>query len=324
MGWIIHLFFPPAKEAAWVMVKFVLWIISGFFLLVMFIAPESRIDFPVNIVFDHRQGALLMEDQPKIGPWAYIPYRKIEAFDIHERRSSNKDGNETITYYLFTGLKNGSRIFLESSNNREELQTRMDQLVKEVDLTLPFKPENKSSLSPKLFREDAPPKTVLSWTNKIGDRPLRLLFYSLVLTGLPTFIAISAYQDGKNEMGFAMAFFITLFLMIPGWFLVKAISNLVKDFKTRYALTITNEDLEFYEFALQTGIMQHQLRFPWTEMKAVRYSFSPLYNYTDDIEIDFHSDKEPFVLRLNALNPVERMQLAIWLDDHLRQEAPPQ
>ena len=58
IGWVIHFFFPPAKEAAWVTVKFVLWIISGFFLLVMFIAPESRIDFPVNIVFDHRQGAL--------------------------------------------------------------------------------------------------------------------------------------------------------------------------------------------------------------------------------------------------------------------------
>jgi hypothetical protein len=131
-----------------------------------------------------------------------------------------------------------------------------------------------------------------------------------------------------------IGFILTIFCFV----MFTVVRKLIKDATTRYAVSVDHTNLEYYEFAKNSGRMKNQKTHPLKTVHSIRYTFSPSSQYQDAglkiltnteakrteenekkpfqaLKDAFTGKNQPITLSINALNPVECLQLESWLQE---------
>ena len=304
------------------------------------IPKQTQTSEPEQIVFDHIQGAVIIDMSKTGSDRGYIRYDEIETFDVFvESHTSSSSGSRirSTTYYyyhVFLKKKDGGEWFLFTYSNRDQADAMAAQLNAQVPINKICTVNVPAKLSAKIEKQEGYDKTVIHWKNEGSlGQVIFIVLFAIV------FISIAyTISQSIGDLGFfgyaVMGFILLVFTFVMG----SVIFTMIKNATTRFAVSVSHSGLEYYEFLKSNGKMRHQKKLAFADLHSINYSFTPntkipnagltILTKEDFARLkqtkekplealkDFIKGKhQPITLSITALNPVECLQLETWLQE---------
>jgi hypothetical protein len=306
----------------------------------LYLPKQTKNTQPEQITFDHDKGAVVVEMTKGGDQRGYIRYDEIAGYDIYveSRRSSGSGRSSSRTYYhyhVYIKKKDGGEWHLFNYSDRNEADAMIVKLNLEVPLDKPFNVSTSAKLSPKIEKKEGLDKTIIHWQNKVGiGQPIFLVVFSIIFLSI-AFSFISFDAGGMDYFFYiVIGFILTIFCFV----MFTVARKLIKDATTRYAVSVDHTNLEYFEFAKNSGRMKNQKTLPLKTVHSISYTFSPSSQYQDAglkiltsmeaqrteeyekkpfqaLKDAFTGKNQPIKFSINALNPVECLQLENWLQE---------
>lgn len=287
---------------------------------------------PETIVFDNDKGAVIMTMDRRQGPEAYIRYDEVRGLEVLKHVSGSGDDRRT-TYYTLLRKKDGGEWYLDSFGSQRGAENFKDRLEQHIQWAAPFTATMPVALSPKIERKEGGGKTIIHWQNEVSMVTLAIvgIVISLIFGGI-VMAVVSGHSGGASDAYFELAMLL-VFGAVFGFVLSLLFRRIAKDANTRYAVAVDSQQLTYYEFSKKDGQMRNERALPLSAIQSIRYSFGSPNNLTAGIAILtqediqkadekpswksikslFSGEGRPITLRIQALNPVECLQLENWL-----------
>lgn len=316
----------------------------------LYLPKQARDSIPEQIIFDHVRGAVTVAMNKTTTEVGHIRYDEIAGFEIHiEKQSSTSSTNSnqaSTTYYSYHVLlkkKDGGEWFLMQYNSQEKAEAAKALLLAQIPLVKPCTIINPGKLSAKLSKQDGIDKTVIHWQNKVSFlTPIFLTLFSLMFGFV--FYSIFSTVSSQGDIDFFMYGVGGFILLVFVFVMFSVVSKFLKDASTRYAISVSKEKFEYYEFSKSDGKMKNQKSLPIATVDRIVYSYSPtnvqnnstLFVLTQSnaahlekvkekplasLKDIFSNENEPISLSITALNPVECLQLESWLQELILKRA---
>lgn len=318
-GFVIHYFYPDFGSMPWGPIKFGCWIITGFFLVVIFISRGIQNSIPHTFIFDHEHGMVILQSESGQEE-AYIAYNEIEKLDIYvEERKS--DDSTTNYFYGYLQKRDGSQWSFVDALNEQQVRSALDLVREKITQDRAYAPLQKARLSGKITKKENTETSLLYWTNRSGMRTVQLVVYTILYTGVFGFcvymiVDITGTFPAEAKVGgfFATAIFGTLL----GWLLIRAIRRNLKNMFLRFALSVSESAVEYFEFSKRSGERKSNVSVAVEDIVAIRYGFQAWENYKKPLEIISRQDPDtPVELYMDSLSPIECLQVENWLQETL-------
>lgn len=123
------------------------------------------------LTLDNELGALVVS---RDNARSCIPYAEIEQFSICDRVSSDSDGDKNHTYYIYVQCKDMSKWFLTDAHTYDIANEMLNKVKSHCDLPIPFTGSDFIAAKPALQQAHPPDKFMVTWSNRIKARPIRL------------------------------------------------------------------------------------------------------------------------------------------------------
>jgi hypothetical protein len=315
-GFVIH-YVPVLNQMPWAPIKFGCWGLTGFFLLVIFISRGIHAS-PSAFIFDHVNAVVRV--QAEGGVESYIPYQQIKKLDVFAQKRTS-DGSTTIYYYGYLEKRDGSQWHFVDAANEQYVRTAIDLLQPKIATDNAFVPNEKSRVSNKIKKDENTTTSLLHWTNHAGFRSVQLAVYSMLYIGVFGFCLYVIFDfSGRFPSGAKIAcFFATaIFGTLLGFLLVQVIRRNLKNLFLRFALSVSESTVEYFEFKKGSGERKASVSVTVEDIVAIRYGFQSWENYKKPLEIVSRQDPEtPVELYMDSLTPVEILQVESWLQEAL-------
>lgn len=307
-----------------------------------------------KIVFDNNLGcvALEMANETQRG---FIKYSEIEKFDVFvERQTSGKHTNYFYHTVLFK--KDSGQWFLTKHTSQEKANETIADLNKKINLSNPYLPNIKPVFSNKLEKNEGLEKTTVSWRNEV--KYTSILFLGLfAITFLIVLTAILySFKDSSVQLIFpfiVVGFIFVVFAIIMFSF----VKQMIKDATTKYTIAISRNNFEYLELNKDSNKIKLSKIIPMQELYSIVYNQNPIasngqpnklfaYNkvgydqlmeyrnnpakqfeafsaaFTENIKkgtLKFTNESNNQIeLVINALNPIECLQLETWLQETIK------
>lgn len=318
-GFVIHYFYPDLGSMPWGPIKFGCWIITGFFLVVIFISRGIQNSIPHTFIFDHEHGMVILQSESGQEE-AYIAYNEIEKLDIYvdERKS---DDSTTNYFYGYLQKRDGSQWSFVDSLNDQTVRHALDLLREKITPDRPFMPPEKARVSNKIKKEESTTASLLHWTNRTGMRSVQLVVYSILYTGVFGFCLYVIFDiSGRfpSEAKIACFFATAIFGTLLGFLLVQVIRRNLKNLFLRFALSVSESAVKYFEFKKGSGERKASVSVAVEDIVAIRYGFQAWENYKKPLEIISRRDPDtPVELYMDSLSPIECLQVENWLQETL-------
>lgn len=316
-GFVIH-YVPALNQMSWAPIKFGFWGLTGFLLIVIFISLGIQNASPSAFIFDHVNAVVRV--QAEGGVESYIPYQQIKKLEVFAQERTS-DGNTTVYYYGYLEKRDGSQWHFVDAANEKYVRTAIDLLQPKIATDKAFVPNEKSRISNKIKKEENTTASLLHWTNHAGFRSVQLAVYSMLYIGVFGFCLYVIFDfsgrfpsEAKIGCFFATAIFGTLL----GFLLVQVIRRNLKNLFLRFALSVSESTVEYFEFKKGSGERTASVSVAVEDIIAIRYGFQSWENYKKPLQIVSRQDPEtPVELYMDSLTPVEILQVENWLQETL-------
>lgn len=160
------------------------------------------------LTLDNELGALVVS---RDNARSCIPYAEIEQFSICDRVSSDSDGDKNHTYYIYVQCKDMSKWFLTDAHTYDIANEMLNKVKSHCDLSIPFTGSDIIAAKPALQQAHPPDKFMVTWSNKIKARPIRLFTLVVAITAF-----VGAFAKGipgpAASAGFAVALMVGIVL----------------------------------------------------------------------------------------------------------------
>lgn len=297
-----------------------------FFIAGAFLLPARFRNVPSEIVFDHRRAAVIVKME-NVDHEGIIPYHDIDSFYVYRERSSpDSDTLETYSYHVVMKKKDGGEWFITHTVNPSTAQSDLKLLENQVPLEKPFNEVTTPVVSPKISLTEGTDQSLIAWKNGFTAA----FFFLMLLTIM---FGVAAFNVLQSSILPGL-----LFTAIVGVMVFILIRMFYKHTR-QYAVSITSEVIEYFEFSTFTGQRSRLYSVPLESIERVVYTFSAtvksanrLWLMTrEDIERqavligsprkipdDLFERNQPLTLDVLALNPIECLQLEMWLQHKIR------
>jgi membrane protein YdbS with pleckstrin-like domain len=307
----------------------------------LYLPKQTQNTQPEQIIFDHDKGVVVVNMTKAGDERGYIRYDEITGFDIYveSRRSSgsgSSSGRTYYTYHVFLKKKDGGEWHLFKYNDRSDAEVQIAQLTAQIPLNKTFTISNANTkLTSKVERKEGLDKTIIHWQNKVSwGQPIFLVIFSIIFFSILSMF-LSVDMGGMDAFFMIVIGFILIVFCIVMFTVVR---KLIKDATTRYAVSVDRATLEYYEFSKSSGQMKNRKTLPLNTVHSINYTFAPSKQYqnagltiltkteaehSEEIKEKplqalkdlFKGNNQPITLSINALNPVECLQLESWLQE---------
>jgi hypothetical protein len=298
-----------------------LFVIAGTVLL-----PALHKSIPEQMVFDHEAAVIRVTMKGKKDE-GIIPYQEISGYRIHTESDVDENSSSKVTHYLVIVKKDGGEWFLNSGREA----SRILDLLKAVPLDRQATTETEVKMPAKLTVHETESRSLITWRNRFSAPFIFVVIFALIF--------VTATLQGAREVGYMMVPF-----GIASMGLLFLVYKFVRFHTARFAVCITNEQFEYYEFSAVGGKKRTSKAWPLEDIRRITYIFSPhvkgstrfwimtskdvayMETYAGDPEKRLMDSvrnlNQPLILQLNALDPVECLHLERWLEHRIRQRKP--
>lgn len=321
-GIVIHLIFPDFNSMPWAPIKVTCWMMSFFIFIIVFVSFGTLNEQPGSYVFDHEKGWVAIHSITDPSIIGYVLYAEILKLDIHIE--SRKSKNSTTYYYNgYLEKKDGSKWHFVRSQNEDEVVKIIEDLLPCIKTDLSTSAPIQDELSNKIEKLGNKDQAVLHWQNKAVFRTIQLIIYSFIYLGFIGFCLLALFVFPETPAGakIVVSILFLLFGSLLGYALVTAFRRNLKNLFRKFALAINSAQLEYYEFNKLTGKQKKNVSFPLNSIGTIRYTYVSWENIKKPIEVIAKDKNEKMVeIYLDALSPVECLQIENWLQQTIREK----
>lgn len=317
---VVNRLFPGFDYPALVILQGLFLMVGWFLLMILVYSPEGpHLSAPSRITFDRARGFMKIEPDPGgKGDPVIISFSKVAKADLDVQTKTDKDNRVITTYHLYIQLTSGGCWYLCSTQNGEEADGWIKQLGTVIDRSVVSEMASKIVLPQRWKMESSVDQMLVSWTNPLGNRPWRLLRQTIVfaahLGGIMYFIG-SRKMAGELLIVLAM---LSPLLAFIGWLAFRALKRLLRDWVTQFAVRLSKDGFDYYEFAKKGGALRNHVHLELNEIETFRHTHAPALVLPHDIEVVRKDSKEPVTL-FSDLTPIERQRGVDWLQYQVTQ-----
>jgi hypothetical protein len=303
------------EELSWIIGHSLLFLFGVAFASASFLLPMIQNEHtPQSITFHHasKTVSIRMGNDEE----ASFPYFDVGAFEIvSEKRSpsaSNSAGIHYIHYHVIVTRKNGGTWFITSTTNQNEAEQVVGMLRDSLKGENGFVQSPSPKLPPFFNIENGNP-ILISWTN---PTPTWIIVGIRLVGAAVLAVLLRILLDIGDQSLTTSAIFIVLvsIFLIPFWLLA---TRLKRQGSTRYSLSIGTEALQYCEKDVVSAKVKAQKDVPLSSIERIAYSYSGMDKASNSsLMIKAKSSDDKHVhLFLSGLNPVECLQLEMWLQE---------
>lgn len=143
---------------------------------------------------------------------------------------------------------------------------------------------------------------------------MQAIVFTAHIAGIVYFIGS---KKPMGELLGVLAMLSPIFALI-GWLAFRALKRLLRDGLTQFAIRLSNEGFDYYEFAKKGGAQRNHVHLELNEIETFRHNHAPALVLPHDIVVVRKDSKEPVTL-FSDLTPIERQRAVDWLRHHVAQ-----
>lgn len=317
---IVNRLYPGFDYPALVIMQGLFLMVGWFFLMILVYSPEGRhLSAPLRFTFDRARGVIEIEpDSGSKGDPVIIPFTEVAKADLDVQTKTDKENRVVTTYHLYMQLTTGGCWYLCATQNREEAEGWIKQLETVIDRSVVSTTTSKVALPQRWKLESSSDQMLVTWTNPLGNRPWRLLRQAIVfaahLGGIMYFIG------PRKPMGELLGVLAMLspILAVVGWLAFRAVKRLLRDWVTQFAIRLSNEGFDYYEFAKKGGALRNHVHVELNDIETFRHTHAPALVLPHDIVVVRKARNEPVTV-FSDLTPIERQRAVDWLRHQVMQ-----
>jgi hypothetical protein len=299
------------------------WALTVFFLIVLFVSAGIHNEEPEKFIFDHEKGWVSIHAKSETNIEAYIQYAEIKKLDIHVKEIKGKNST-TYVFYGYLEKLDGSKWHFVKDGNRNKVEEAIKLILPLINTAPKGNKPPRTTISSKIEKLLRGDTALLYWQNKAAFRSFQLFIYTLLWLGIVTlcFCLLFLIPDIPLGAKIAIVIFLLLIVSIFGYYLLLAIKRNLKNLFRKFAIAITPEKVEYYEFNKNSGKQKVNVALAVSEINSIRFTFVSWENFKKPIEI-IPKDKnaEAVAFYMDALNPVECLQVENWIQETLKEKA---